>query len=43
MYLVMKMIIDRVVVGSLETNCYILSIDNNCIVVDPGDDVKYGV
>ena len=32
------MIIDRVIVGSLETNCYILSIENDCIVVDPGDE-----
>ncbi len=30
--------IDRVVVGSLQTNCYILSIDNNCLVIDPGDE-----
>jgi len=30
--------IDRVVVGPLETNCYILSIDNNCLVIDPGDE-----
>lgn len=30
--------IDRIVVGSLFTNCYILSIGNNCIVIDPGDD-----
>lgn len=32
------MIIDRVVVGELEENCYILSIGNNCLVVDPGDE-----
>ena len=30
--------VDRVVVGYLQTNCYILSIDNDCIVIDPGDD-----
>lgn len=30
--------IDRVVVGSLEENCYILSINNDCLVVDPGDE-----
>ena len=30
--------IDRVVVGSLQTNCYILSIGNNCLVIDPGDE-----
>ena len=31
--------INRVVVGSLEENCYILSIDNKCLIVDPGDDI----
>lgn len=25
-------------VGPLETNCYILTIDNECIVIDPGDE-----
>lgn len=30
--------IDRVVVGELEENCYILSIGDNCLVVDPGDE-----
>lgn len=30
--------IDRVIVGELQTNCYILSIDNECIVIDPGDE-----
>lgn len=30
--------IEIVKVGYLETNCYILSIDNNCIVIDPGDE-----
>lgn len=30
--------IDRVVVGYLKTNCYILSIDNECLVIDPGDE-----
>ena len=30
--------IDKVIVGPLETNCYILSIDNKCIVIDPGDE-----
>ena len=30
--------INRVVVGPLETNCYILSIDNKCLVIDPGDE-----
>lgn len=27
-------------VGSLETNCYILSIDNESLIIDPGDDFK---
>lgn len=30
--------IDRVVVGDLQTNCYVLSIGNNCLVIDPGDE-----
>ena len=30
--------IERVKVSYLETNCYILSIDNDCIVIDPGDE-----
>ena len=30
--------IDRVIVGDLQTNCYILSIGTNCLVVDPGDE-----
>ena len=30
--------IDIVVVGELDTNCYILSIDNHVLVIDPGDD-----
>ena len=34
----MKMNIKTIQVGPLETNCYILSIDNECIVVDPGDE-----
>lgn len=29
---------DRVVTGYLEENCYILTINDNCIVIDPGDD-----
>lgn len=29
--------IDRVIVGSYLENCYIVSQDNNCIIVDPGD------
>lgn len=30
--------IKKVVVGNLYTNCYILSIDNECLVIDPGDE-----
>ena len=30
--------VDRVVVGPLETNCYILSINDKCLIIDPGDD-----
>jgi len=30
--------INRVIVGPLETNCYILSIGNKCLIIDPGDD-----
>jgi len=30
--------IEKVVVGSLKTNCYILEIDNKVLVIDPGDD-----
>lgn len=30
--------LDRVVTGYLEENCYILKINYNCLVIDPGDD-----
>lgn len=30
--------IERLVVGSLEENCYILSFDNKVLVIDPGDE-----
>lgn len=29
--------IEIVVVGELSTNCYVISNDNECIVIDPGD------
>lgn len=32
--------IDRVVVGELGCNCYILDINNNILVIDPGDDAE---
>lgn len=31
--------IDKVVVGYLDENCYILKKDNNVLVIDPGEDV----
>ena len=27
-------------VGYLQTNCYILSIDNKCLIIDPGDEIN---
>ena len=33
------MSIDRVIVGELECNCYILKNDNNVLLIDPGDEV----
>lgn len=30
--------INRLVVGPLETNCYVLSLNNKCLVIDPGDE-----
>ena len=30
--------INKVIVGPLETNCYILTINDKCIVIDPGDE-----
>lgn len=32
------MTIKTVKVGWLETNCYIIGIDNECLIIDPGDD-----
>ncbi len=32
--------IDKVVVGDLQTNCYILSIENECLIIDPGDEYQ---
>ena len=34
------MIINKVVVGPLEENCYILEKDNKVLVIDPGDEYK---
>ena len=30
--------IKKVIVGLLDTNCYILSINDKCLIIDPGDD-----
>lgn len=30
--------IKKIVVGPLQTNCYLLTINNECIIIDPGDD-----
>ena len=30
--------IERVIVGDLETNCYLLEINNEVVIIDPGDD-----
>ena len=32
------MILNKVVVGYLKTNCYVISKDNECLVIDPGDE-----
>ena len=34
------MIIDKVVVGSLEENCYIVTKSNKTIIIDPGADAN---
>lgn len=30
--------IEKVEVGYLEENCYVISKDNNCLIIDPGDE-----
>lgn len=32
--------IDTLVVGSLQENCYIVTIGNNSFIVDPGDEAE---
>ncbi|MBR1413756.1 MAG: MBL fold metallo-hydrolase [Bacilli bacterium] len=32
--------IDTLVVGSLATNCYIVSKNNKCLIIDPGDEAN---
>lgn len=36
----MEIEIEKVVVGELNTNCYILKLHNEALVIDPGDDVE---
>ena len=31
--------VKRIVVGSLEENCYVVENNNKCIIIDPGDEV----
>ena len=31
--------IERVVVGTLKENCYILSINNEVVIIDPGSEI----
>lgn len=31
--------IEKVIVGSLEENCYVLIKDNNALIIDPGDEI----
>lgn len=30
--------VDKIITGYLEENCYVLTKNNNCLVIDPGDD-----
>lgn len=32
--------VDKVEVGSLFENCYVISIDNKCLIIDPGAEAK---
>lgn len=32
--------IDKIVVGDYQANCYVLTLNNNCIIIDPGDDYE---
>ena len=34
------MLVDRIITGMLEENCYILSIGKDALIVDPGDDAE---
>ncbi|MFZ2201980.1 MAG: MBL fold metallo-hydrolase, partial [Microgenomates group bacterium] len=33
--------IDKLTVGDLETNCYLVSDSNECVIIDPGDDADF--
>ena len=37
---VMQLNIKTIKVGYLQTNCYIVSNDENCIIIDPGDEFE---
>ncbi len=32
--------IEKIVVGPLETNCYLVRVANECLIIDPGDNFK---
>lgn len=32
------MMVEKIETGYLEENCYIVSLDNDCLIIDPGDD-----
>lgn len=32
--------IEKLIVGNYQTNCYILTNNNNCIIIDPGDEFE---
>ena len=32
--------IEKIEVGYLDTNCYLLKIDDECVIIDPGDEFK---
>lgn len=38
MILVIMLKIEKIIVGFLRTNCYILKKDNKCMIIDPGDE-----
>lgn len=36
---VIELEIEKIVVGELQTNCYILKKNHKCLIIDPGDEV----